>query len=235
MNEKYSTSSHKQNEYLLGGLLPLGCKREEARELGACQQLLAGGFLPIPDIRDLRFLAKVSPEAAMCRGGEEAVKFRATPWADWSQYWGTGDLTSVPKEYLSESGPKFRGISGALLDLEYQRIELIKFNLFDNAGAYRTYVAGNNGTDGRAVKVWPEMKLPVSHPNYSAVGGAGIEECKGELIRGRTTTGICNDILNPLMGSTGMPFARNVEFETTFPDLGRNQLTSNGTAIGWDC
>ncbi len=27
--------------------------------------------------------------------------------------------------------PNGRGIDGALLDLEYQRIELIKFNLFD--------------------------------------------------------------------------------------------------------
>ena len=47
------------------------------------------------------------------------------------------------------------------------------------------------------------------------------QECKGDLIRARTLTGICNDIRNPLMGSTGTPFARNVEFETTFPDLGR--------------
>ncbi len=29
------------------------------------------------------------------------------------------------------------------------------------------------------------------------------------------------------MGSTGMPFARNAEFETTFPDLEQNQLTKN--------
>ena len=51
--------------------------------------------------------------------------------------------------------------------------------------------------------------------------------CKGDLIRARTLTGICNDIRNPLMGSTGTPFARNVEFETTFPDLEQNELTKN--------
>src|SRR5215471_5405970 len=202
-------------------------KKAEARELQACQELLTQGFLQLPDSRDLRFLGKVSSTAAMCRGGEEAVKFGPTPWVDWSRYWGTGDSSSVPKGYLSENGPKFRGVSGALLDLEYQRIELIKFNLFDNNGTYKEYVAGSNGTDGRTIKVWPEMKLPSTNPNYSAVGGAGKQECKGELIRGRTTTGICNDILNPLMGSTGTPFARNVEFETTFPDLGMNELTKN--------
>ena len=87
---------------------------------------------------------------------------------------------------------------------------------------------------GAALKTWPEMRLPQSNPNYVLVGGDGAQICKGELIRARTLTGICNDIRNPLMGSTGMPFARNVEFETTFPDLEQNQLTKNrhGGRIG---
>ena len=80
---------------------------------------------------------------------------------------------------------------------------------------------------GAAIKTWPEMRLPQSDPNYQAVGGDGEQVCKGDLIRCRTLTGICNDIRNPLMGSTGTPFARNVEFETTFPDLGQTQLTKN--------
>ena len=71
------------------------------------------------------------------------------------------------------------------------------------------------------------MRLPKGHPNYQAVGGDGEQVCKGELIRSRTVTGICNDIRNPLMGSTGQLFARNVEFDTTFPELGRNELTKN--------
>jgi hypothetical protein len=71
------------------------------------------------------------------------------------------------------------------------------------------------------------MRLPNDHPQYDAVGGGGVQRCQGELIRFRTLTGICNDITNPLMGSTNQPFARNVEFDVTFPDLGRNQLARN--------
>ena len=44
--------------------------------------------------------------------------------------------------------------------------------------------------------------------------------CSGELIRFRNLNGYCNDIFNPLMGSTDQPFARNVQFEAvTFLDL----------------
>ena len=39
--------------------------------------------------------------------------------------------------------------------------------------------------------------------------------------------GICNDINNPAMGSTGMLFARNVQFESTYPDLGLDELARN--------
>ena len=121
-----------------------------------------------------------------------------------------------------------------MLDLEYERIELIKFNLFDNSGTYQAYVMGRDGVAGPALKTWPEMRLPASNPDYQAVGGDGPQVCSGELIRARTLTGICNDIRNPLMGSTGMPFARNVEFETTFPDLEQTTLTKNrhGGRIG---
>ena len=42
-----------------------------------------------------------------------------------------------------------------------------------------------------------------------------------------TLTGICNDLRNPLMGSTKQPFARNVQFESTFPDLGKTELVRN--------
>jgi len=211
-----------------------GPKQEEAREVNACQDLLKEDLLKKPETRDMRFLGKVSAAAAMCRGGQQAVLFRMTPWVDWSQYWGTGDAGSLPKDYLSSKLPAFRGITGALVDLEHQRVNLIEFNLFDNNGTYKGYVSGTNGIDGRAIKVWPELRLPKTNPNYQAVGGGQAQECKGDLIRGRTTTGICNDILNPLMGSTGTPFARNVEFDTSFPDLGRNELTKNrhGNRLG---
>src|SRR5271169_930442 len=205
----------------------LSPKKEEAVEFQACAGAALQGFRPIADTRAQRFNGKVTLLTALCRGGQTAVRYRFTPWVDSSNYWGTGDLSSLPKGYLSTSIPQFRGVTGALLDLEYQRIELIKFNLFDNNGTYQDYISGRNGLVGAALKTWPQMRLPQSNPYYAAVGGDGEQLCKGDLIRARTLTGICNDIRNPLMGSTGTPLARNVEFETTFPDLEQNELTKN--------
>jgi len=217
---------------LLTSCSDIAPKKEEAREVASCLEMAA--LKKIPENRDMRFQGKVLPSEAMCFGGQAAVQFSVTPWVDWQQYWGAGDAHSLPKSYISTDIPAFRGITGALLDLERERVELIKFNLFDNNGTYKTYISGSGDVDGGAIKVWPEMQLPKSDPHYQAVGGAQAQECKGDLIRGRTTTGICNDILNPRMGSTGTPFARNVEFETSFPDLGLNELTKNrhGSRLG---
>ena len=78
--------------------------------------------------------------------------------------------------------------------------------------------------------MWQELRLPGEHPQYEAVGGSAPRQlCAGELIRFRSLTGICNDIRNPLMGSTGQPFARNVEFETAFPDLGDQRRGQEST------
>ena len=117
-------------------------KLEEAKELKACAQMVLNGLRKIPDARAQRFLGKVTEAEALCRGGEKSLQFRLTPWVDWSQYWGTGDMSSLPTGYLSKKGPAFRGVTGALLDLEYQRVELIKFNLFDNNGTWRSYITG---------------------------------------------------------------------------------------------
>ena len=124
-------------------------------------------------------------------------------------------------------GPNAHGINGALYELELQRIELIKFNLFDNNKTYEAYVTGRDGEAGPVLNTWPEMRLPQSHPDFTSVGGDQKQVCRGALIRFRTLTGICNDIRNPLMGSTHQLFARNVDFDTTFPDLGLNELTKN--------
>ena len=202
-------------------------KLEEVRELKACAAAVLAGLPKIPDLRTERFLGKVSENEMLCRGGSRSLQFRFTPWVDWSQYWGTGDMSSLPTGFLSKKGPAFRGVFGSLIDLETQRVALIKFNLFDNNGTYNSYVTGSNGVGGPAVKTWPEMRLPSESPNYQAVGGDGQQTCKGDLIRSRTLTGICNDIRNPLMGSNGTPFARNVEFDTTFPDQGQTTLTKN--------
>src|SRR4051794_19531951 len=98
----------------------LSPKQEEAAELGACAHSVAGGFLKIAPARDQRFQGKVTEPTARCRGGVNAVQFRFTPWVDWSNYWGAGDTSSLPVGFLSTSIPKLRGVSGALLDLEYE-------------------------------------------------------------------------------------------------------------------
>ena len=73
-------------------------KALEAQSLQACAQAMIDqlALLKIPDTRGLRFQGKVSEATALCRGGEQALQFRGTPWVDWSNYWGTGDMTSLP-------------------------------------------------------------------------------------------------------------------------------------------
>ena len=210
-------------------LLFAGCSAQTG-ELADCTTYALGGFRKIADERSQRFLGKVQEDTVRCRGGQKAVASRGTPWIDWQNYWAAGDSHSKgpgPSGEHVHLSPNGRGIDGALLDLEYQRIELIKFNLFDNSGTYEQYIRGRGGVGGPALKKWDEMRLPKGHPVYSIVGGDGPQLCRGELIRFRNLTGICNDIKNPLMGSVGQPFGRNVEFDTTFPDLGGNVLVKN--------
>src|SRR5271165_3667621 len=126
----------------------LSPKQEEVAELKACALMVEGGFLKIANTRNQRFEGKVTETTARCRGGQKAVQFRMTPWVDWSHYWGAGDSSSLPTGFLSVKGPQLRGVAGALQDLEYERIELIKFNLFDNSGTYQTYVTGRGGVPG---------------------------------------------------------------------------------------
>lgn len=206
-------------------LISSGCERTRGltTSLIGCADELSTGVRPIAAARDRRFLGKVQSSTARCRGGDKAVAGREVSWVDWANYYATGDGTS--KSFWPTRN--WRGINGALIDLEYERVELIRFNLFDNSGTFPEYVSGRGDADGPALKTWPQMRLPPGHPSYAAVGGAGEQLCTGTLIRARTLTGICNDIRNPLMGSSGTLFARNVEFETTFPDAGLNQITRN--------
>lgn len=185
----------------------------------------------IAEERDRRFLGKVAEYTARCRGGELALQYRELPWVDWSNYWATADHASMARGVFSNIahlGANGRGVDGALLDLEYQRMELIKFNLFDNAGTYEEFIRGRENHAGPTLRSWSAMRLPDTHPFYTAVGGdAAQQECKGDLIRFRNLTGVCNDLRNPAMGSSGMLFARNVQFESTFPDLGKDELARN--------
>ena len=118
-----------------------GCSESS---LEGCVETLAGGPLPIATARDQRFQGKVRESTARCRGGEVALKFLDAPWVDWANYYATRDATSL--EDLETRNR--RGIGGALIDLEYTRVELLKFNLFDNAGTYQQYVTGRPGIDG---------------------------------------------------------------------------------------
>ncbi len=211
-------------------LVSCGWLGDHTPDLVSCGAEISTGARPIAAARDARFLGKVQDNTAKCRGGQNAIAFRDVPWVDWSNYWAAGDEKSKsiwPSKNL-------RGINGSLIDLEYERIELIKFNLFDNSGTFQKYVTGQGGTDGPAIKTWPEMRLPPTNPSYKAVGGAGEQHCTGELVRYRQLTGICNDTRNPLMGSTGTLFARNVEFTSTFPDKQLDQLAANrqGNRLG---
>ena len=207
-------------------------------EIGSCLAYSLGGFREVANERWARFLGKVKDQdTSRCRGGEQAVAWRLTPWVDWQRYWATGAEDSRSTGLASKFGflsPNRRGVAGALLDMEYQRIELLQFNLFDNSGTFQEYVQGRNGTTGSAIKIWPQLRLPRGHSVYVDVGGDGPQRCQGELIRFRNLTGICNDITNPLMGSTDQPFARNVPFEATFPDLGKDEFAINrhGNRLG---
>jgi len=67
-----------------------------------------------------------------------------------------------------KKGPAFRGVAGALIDLETQRVELIKFNLFENSGTWSSYVNGRDGVGG--------VLLPAQIADYG-VGRATIGIC----------------------------------------------------------
>ncbi|MCO6427803.1 peroxidase family protein [Nitrosomonas communis] len=214
---------------MAGLLLLSGCNTWES-ELSCLEVFMQGDIQRVAQTREQRFLGKVPEKRAHCLGGDHAVTLNQSPWLDWPNFWATGDSSSLSPPTLLNStffGPNARGISGALYELELQRIELIKFNLFDNSGTYQAYITGRDSKAGPVLQTWPEMLLPPTHPNYQDVRSDQKQVCRGELIRFRTVTGICNDIYNPLMGSTHQLFARNVQFETTFPDLGFHEMTRN--------
>ncbi len=203
----------------------VGCEAvsDATGSLIGCADHISEGIRPIARDRPQRFLGKVQANTARCRGGDEAVKGRDVPWVDWGNYYAAGDTGSRSRWWTQN----WRGVNGSLIDLEYQRVELIRFNLFDNSGTFAQYDTGRNGADGAALKSWDEMRLPPTHPNYGDVGGSGQQVCRGSLMRARTLTGICNDLYNPLMGSTGTLFARNVEFESTYPEAGLTNVARN--------
>jgi len=236
MNPRQSAWKVMTAALLLAASLLAGCTAFDGTlaDTDDCAKMLAGGLRPLADERMDRFNGKVGEPVARCRGGDRAAQWRGTPYVDWANYWATGDAASFAPGtrslgsglagHLAANG---RGIDGALLDLEYQRMELVKFNLFDNTGTYAAFVTGRDGRPGPTLKSWPEMRLAKGAPNYAAVGGDGPQLCSGELVRFRNLDGSCNDLRNPRMGATGTPFARNVQFEATYPELGNDELARN--------
>jgi len=201
-------------------------------EMACVSTFLFRDIQHVAQVRTARFLGKVPETRARCLGGQYAIDNRSGPWLDWPNYWAARDESSrVPLRLLADAkliGPNAHGINAALYELELQRIELIKFNLFDNSKTYEAYVKGRGDEPGPVLQTWPEMRLPASHENFRDVGGPAPQQiCTGDTIRFRTVTGICNDIFNPLMGSTHQLFARNVQFDSTYPDLGGTALTRN--------
>ena len=110
----------------------------------------------------------------MSRGRQSSEQTSVLPWVDWQNYWATGDSqlkgVRVSVRFSDRLARERTRHRGALLDLEYQRMEMIKFNLFDNSGTYQEYVLGRDGVEGPALKVWNSMRLPNGHPDYDVVG-----------------------------------------------------------------
>src|SRR3970282_166947 len=148
--------------FLVGAaLLVSGCASEPG-DLIACAKVTWKGFRKVADERAERFQGKVQEDTARCRGSDEAVKLRSLPWVDWQNYWARGDSATKGQKScwrFKHLNPNGRGIDAPLLDIEYQRIELLKFNLFDNGGTYKDYVLGREGIEGGACKVWGEMRV----------------------------------------------------------------------------
>ena len=74
---------------------PVHAEDGDAAIVKACLEILARGPRPLAKERAERFEGKVSFDAvARCRGGENAVARRRTPWVDWTNYWAAADQSS---------------------------------------------------------------------------------------------------------------------------------------------
>jgi len=155
------------------------------------------------------------------------VQFRLTPWVDWTNYWAPATWPPCLPASSLPRAPSFAESPAHSSILEFERVELVKFNLFDNSGTYQDFINGRGGVGGQALKTWPQMRLPATDPNYTAVGGAGEQVCKGDSFADAPSTAKCNDVRNPSWVPLETLFARNVEFDTALPEQGASEYTRN--------
>jgi hypothetical protein len=107
----------------------------------ACLGIVESGLRDLAVDRKHRFLGKVDENRARCRGGDAALAGMPTPWVDWANYWAAGDAGSKATQHVFGGhifNRNLRGVDGALVDLEYQRMELIKFNLANLTSSIRS-------------------------------------------------------------------------------------------------
>jgi hypothetical protein len=163
---------------LAAGLIVGGCGNAPG-DLEACVRTVWSGLRPVAEDRARRFLGQVDEGRARCRGGARAAEARRGPWVDWPAYWATGDAGSrTPGASWGGRffGPDQRGLDGALIDLEYQRVELFRFNLFDNSGTYPQYARGRDGVPGAPSGSGPRCAcrrpIPRSRPSEARASSA---------------------------------------------------------------
>jgi hypothetical protein len=72
-----------------------------------------------------------------------------------------------------------RGIAGALLDSRISADELIKYNLFDNSGTYRTYVGGRDGVAGPRSRCGTRCGCRLIATVVRRRRRRGVQMCKG--------------------------------------------------------
>lgn len=211
-------------------LVSSGCKQRTYNSETSSQN---GKVADVKPLCEGRFQGKL-PSWLMAKYGtdkEAALRASKTPWADWANLKGV-DGREIPSAMMSSLKDRaddydglFAGVirnvvgkmeqtSGkinsefgmlvGLLALEVQRADLLRCNMWDTNGTIDSHpLANSNNPKGiGADQRWASLQ----EQNIN---------CEGNNLRFRTLDGTCNDPVNPLMGSKGQRFGRNVSFDAT--------------------
>jgi len=101
---------------LAAGVVGAADDENDVEIAAACAVLGAGGLRDIAADRTDRFQGKVGEVAARCRGGRRAIAGRGQPWVDWSNYWGTSDVSGQYITALAIAPSKSKTIYAATAD-----------------------------------------------------------------------------------------------------------------------